>query len=491
MKEFSLLDIKCRIRHPESNGKIERFHRSLREEGLSDKQLVETVNMRTTETIISCEAEHESRLNTKKLLQSGSQRSLFILLFIFGILLVSNTKICFSQEKPTNAMPKAKWLYQRGPFDPRPYKDTLFDRGLIDADYFNMKNRLWIEKGISFGGYVSANIQWGSEGGPSHGISETLLLFTWEPVRKANSSGRLVVGFAYDLTFWRPTTREFADNQRIVETPNDLDTDPKLTFATLGLLHWEHEWNTGLDRGWGIRAGQLYAPSYFGPATYLDDDRRFFMARPLGAAAGAQWVGYNDIGLGLNGIYWNTPINLSVAVLDGNANRQYPDLATLFDADLLYLGEIGLEHDVDGPNQAAIRLTVSHLEVKDGANPLFGSGQSIMLSGDIRFQDLWALAGRWSKSFNRLSADYKELFSLGIMWLKPFGRMQDLVGFGLFAGKPSDASRNLESGGEIFYKLQLTHAISVTPDIQYWLRTDNNSENIHTWIWGIRSEIEF
>ena len=39
MKEFSLLDIKCRIWHPESNGKIERFHRSLREEGLSDKQL--------------------------------------------------------------------------------------------------------------------------------------------------------------------------------------------------------------------------------------------------------------------------------------------------------------------------------------------------------------------------------------------------------------------------------------------------------------------
>lgn len=29
LKEFSLLDIKCRIRHPESNGKIERFHRSL------------------------------------------------------------------------------------------------------------------------------------------------------------------------------------------------------------------------------------------------------------------------------------------------------------------------------------------------------------------------------------------------------------------------------------------------------------------------------
>ena len=39
IKDFSLLDIKIRIRHPESNGKIGRFHRSLREEGLSEKQL--------------------------------------------------------------------------------------------------------------------------------------------------------------------------------------------------------------------------------------------------------------------------------------------------------------------------------------------------------------------------------------------------------------------------------------------------------------------
>jgi putative transposase len=39
IKDFSLIDIKIRVRHPESNGKIERFHRSLREEGLSEKRL--------------------------------------------------------------------------------------------------------------------------------------------------------------------------------------------------------------------------------------------------------------------------------------------------------------------------------------------------------------------------------------------------------------------------------------------------------------------
>ena len=391
----------------------------------------------------------------------------------------------------TSSLPVAKWLYGRGPLDPRPYENTLLGDGLLTQRYFDFKNRLWVEDGFWFGGYVSANAQWGSEGGPTHGISETLLLMNWEPVSSEISAGRLVMGVAHDQTFGHPTTREFADTQQLVETPNDLDTDPDLSFTTLGLLLWEQEWRTGPDQGWGLRLGQLYAPSYFGPARYLDDDRRFFMARPLAAAAGAQWVGNNDIGLGINGIVWKSPLYASVAIMDGSANRRYPDFSSLADGQFLYLGEVGFERDVDGPNEAALRVTFSHLDVNDGENPEKGAGQSVMVSGDIRFQGRWALAGRWSKSFNRLSADYRELASLGLLRLDPFSRSQDLVGLGLFAGDPSDSTRGWESGVEVFYRLRLTQAISVMPDIQYWWRDDQDGERARTWVWGIRSEFEF
>ena len=410
---------------------------------------------------------------------------LFLAIMITSCFLAETTCSCQSTTKPS--LPVGKWLQGRGPFDPRPYERTLLGSGLLNEKYFNMKNNLWIEKGISFGGYVSGNSQWGSEGGPAHNISESLLLFTWEAVRKSNSAGRLVIGFAHDQTFGHPTTRKFADTQRIVETPNDLDTDPELTFTTLGLLHWEHEWRTGPESGWGIRVGQIYAPSYFGPARYLDDDRRFFMARPLAAAAGAQWVGFNDIGLGFIGVAWKTPFYITVGVIDGMANRNYPDFKSLARGKMLYLGEIGLEHDVDGPNEAAIRLTISHLDADDLAGP----GQSIMISGDMSFKGRWAIAGRWSQSFKRLKADYKNLVSLGFLWKDPFSRSQDLAGLGLFSGDPSESQSNWESGVELFYRLQLTHGISLLPDLQYWFRKNTGTSDTKTWVLGLRTEIEF
>ena len=390
-------------------------------------------------------------------------------------------------KKPT----VSNWLEQRGPSDPRPREGVLLAKGLLGDAYFDFKNRHWLESGISFGGYFSANVQWGSEGGPAHSISETLLLLTWEPVRGRNSAGRLVVGLAHDLAFRRPTTRTFANTQRLVEAPNDLDTDPDLTFTTLGLLHWEQEVRTGPDRGWVARLGQIYAPSYFGSARYLDDDRRYFLSRPLAAAAGAQWVGFNDIGLGAGVSYWQAPFYVSVAAIDGKANRKYPDFRSIADGQLLYLGEVGFERGMDGPDERAVRLTFSHLDVHDGDAPGKGPGQSVMVSADRRFGGKWAVAGRWSRSFARLSADYRSLLSLGTMWLTPLGREADLIGVGVFHAAPSDAARESEYGGEVFYRLQLTQGVSVMPDLQYWRRDDRGLERVGSWVSSVRVNFEF
>ena len=383
------------------------------------------------------------------------------------------------------------YLNDRGPYDPRPFDQVyLADRLFLGSDFFEAKNERWIEEGIAYGGYIAANFQLGNKESTPHIMSETLLIAVWEPLRKENVVGRWVFGLAHDHTLGSLTTREFADRQDLVETPDDLDTSPDKTFTTLGLLAWEQEFHTAPDQGWGYRAGQLFAPGYFGSAVYLDDDRKFFMARPLAAAAGAQWVGNNDIGLGANLVFWKRDYYMSVAAIDGKANRQYPDFKSLVDGEFLYLAEIGFEHDLDGPNETIFRLTGSHLDL-DGNNPEKGPGQSLMFSAERRFNGQWATFGRWSKSYKRLSSDYRELLSLGIAWLQPMGFRQDFLGLGLFVGDPSDPDKGDEYGAELSYKLQLTQDISVMPDLQYWYRSDPDNQKISTWIVGFRGNFEF
>jgi len=416
------------------------------------------------------------------------QKPHYLILIGIGLLLAvfASTPIAKESDVKTGS-----YLRDRGPYDPRPFVDVhAVESFILGANFYQAKNQRWLDEGYVFGGYISLNVQAGSEDDTLHGMSETLLIGAWEVLRQANTAGRWIFGLAHDHTVGSLTTREFADRQGLVETPDDLDTSPDKTFTTLGLLAWEQEFHTGTDKLWGYRAGQLFAAGYFGSAVYLDDDRNFFMARPMAAAAGAQWVGNNDIGLGINLVARQGSHYVSVAAIDGKANRKYPQFDSLLDWELLYLAEVGLERDLGGPNETAVRITASHLDLS-GENPNEGPGQSLMFTAERRFNNRWAVFGRWSKSYNRLSSDYRELVSLGTAWLTPFGFDQDFMGLGVFVGDPANPQRGDEYGAEWSYKLRLTQDFSLMPDLQYWYRNDPDGQRTSTWIAGIRVNFEF
>jgi hypothetical protein len=137
-----------------------------------------------------------------------------------------------------------------------------------------------------------------------------------------------------------------------------------------------------------------------------------------------------------------------------------------------------------------VRFTGSHLDLS-GENPNQGPGQSLMFAAERRFDNRWAVFGRWSKSYNRLSSDYRELLSLGTAWLTPFGFHQDFMGLGVFVGDPTNPQRSDEYGAEWSYKLQLTQDFSLMPDLQFWYRNDPDGQRTSTWIPGVRVNFDF
>lgn len=213
----------------------------------------------------------------------------------------------------------------------------------------------------------------------------------------------------------------------------------------------------------------------------------------MGGAYGAQWVGDHDIGLGVNAIAWKGPYCITGGFQDGHDgdNSNYPDFGSFSKGQFVYLAEMGMGRDPSGPDEFSARVTASHLDLDDGSNPDKGSGESLIVSLLKRHASQWAVAGRWSKSFGRLSSDYRELGSLSFMWLEPFSRPRDLLGVGAFVGDPSDSSKGSEKGLDVFYRIQLTQALNITADIQYWNRRDAGDGTTNTWIYGIRGLFAF
>ena len=149
------------------------------------------------------------------------------------LVLMAFAAVSWAQE---SVVKTGNFLGGRGPYDSRPFKGTHLAESLIFGDdFFRSKNQRWIDEGFAFGGYVALNTQLGSEDSTLHGMSETLFIGAWEPLRKSNEAGRVVFGLAHDHTIGSLTTREFANRQGLVETPDDLDTSPDKTFTTLGV----------------------------------------------------------------------------------------------------------------------------------------------------------------------------------------------------------------------------------------------------------------
>ncbi len=95
----------------------------------------------------------------------------------------------------------------------------------------------------------------------------------------------------------------------------------------------------------------------------------------------------------------------------------------------------------------------------------------------------FARAG-WSKGSAPI---YNETYTLGL--LRKFRRNADLLGIAVNWGDPPDDSLGSQKTGELFYRLQFSQSLAITPSIQLLKDPALNPVDDTIWVWGLRFRI--
>jgi carbohydrate-selective porin OprB len=148
--------------------------------------------------------------------------------------------------------------------------------------------------------------------------------------------------------------------------------------------------------------------------------------------------------------------------------------------------ELGLSPEIPGLGKGSYRLTPWH-------NHLFGSdgfGVALNIDQELGRKDVVAF---FRFGYGDEDVTPVETFvSGGVAFEAPFGREHDLVGIGVAWADPSpgDGSRD-ETLLELFYRLEIAKAISITPDLQLVFDPANNSGDDFVVVPGIRLLLKF
>jgi porin len=82
------------------------------------------------------------------------------------------------------------------------------------------------------------------------------------------------------------------------------------------------------------------------------------------------------------------------------------------------------------------------------------------------------------------AAIYEESYTLGFM--RKYRRNSDLLGLAINWGQPPQDDLDAQSTGELFYRLQLSENLAITPNVQLLKDPALNDQDDAVWVTGLR-----
>ncbi len=274
--------------------------------------------------------------------------------------------------------------------------------------------------------------------------------------------------------------------------PNDLGTNIGSLWGTtrgfnvqdVALAQWWWE-QFLLDDRLKLSVGKLDPRNYYN-GNRFQSQNTFFLNRAFSENPTRRFP-RNSLGVNAR-LALTDHAYLSFGVHDTNGRKTNSGFGDLDKDDLFGAIEIGLTPRFEGLGRGRYRFTLWSTGGGDSSRGESGTGFALSFDQDLGNNLVPFLRYGYQ---DRDLRNTKNVISGGVGVLRPFGREADVLGVGLSWGDAEDGDLPDQFVGEVFYRLQATGKVQVTPGVQVIVDPSRNEEDDVVGVFSLRVRVVF
>jgi porin len=249
---------------------------------------------------------------------------------------------------------------------------------------------------------------------------------------------------------------------------------------TVNILYWRQDF---LNKRLSFYVGKIHPNEYVTLSMFNNDERSQFLN---GANDGNLSVASDGTYAGGGAVELQATRHVFVHALavdtEGAAQRT---IATLVDRKYAEGVEVGWSSGSLGEKYRLYRAGMWRDDTRDR-----GSGYGGGFEFDRELYDGWTPFGRFSFA-TKTGTAVKNEYGLGLAQVHPFGRRGDMFGAAFNYSQPNAPAKHHESVFESFYRLRLTQAVEIGPDVEVSIHPTYATRAYTTTLLSARMRISF
>jgi porin len=295
--------------------------------------------------------------------------------------------------------------------------------------------------------------------------------------------GAIEFSLAHFLTLGGVDATDFQESLGSSWLTNTFDTDPDSHLNEITFLWWDQRL---FDDRLRVLVGKLDPTELVAQTRYIGDGQESFLATPLAEDPVLPFLETQSLGALARVV--RDDFYASFMISDATATRNGLDFDSVTDGKWQQALEVGWTPILPEVGAGAYRVTAFHVP-RVGSGDDEASGWSFAASFDQDVGEALALFLYFSRAHGRV-LELEQQLSAGVVLRQPVGWTDDQLGLGLTWGRPRDRGARDQYAVELYWRLQLTERIELTPDLQLLIRPANSDDDVEA-VGGLRVRVFF